>query len=216
MMGQNRAESPCVFEVNKRNSCPRPKGHCQFSHDERVCDMRTWPQDVQEVQRPLRKPPVMPMSSTGGGKPASTKTTGAPHPMSKGARDFKSGRNHSQRPSQSVMQAQAGEVIIDSSEDEIEVRLIQVCQRLQGHPTFHVPTATKPVDIAWRSSISRDCASEWRGTASSSSAFSVVQSPVSDTELMFELEIQSDDAEATVAKTLSTSLPVSNGIFKQN
>ena len=35
MMGQNRAESPCVFEVNKRNSCPRPKeGKCQFSHDD--------------------------------------------------------------------------------------------------------------------------------------------------------------------------------------
>jgi len=33
---------------------------------------------------------------------------------------------------------------------------------------------------------------------------------------MFELEIKSDDAEATDVKTLSTSLPASNGIFKQN
>ena len=156
--------------------------------------MRTWPQDVQEVQRPLRTPPVMPTSSSVGGKPASAKTTGAPHPMSKGARDPKAGRNRSQRPS--VMQAQVGEVIIDSSEDEIEVRLIQVCRRLEGHPAFHVPTATKPVDIAWRPSTSLNCASKWRGVASSSSAFSEVQSPVSDTELIFELDIKSDDAKA--------------------
>ena len=129
MTGLSRAESPCVFEVNKRNSCPRPKGKCQFSHDERVCDMRTWPQDVQEVQRPLRIPPVMPTSSSAGGKPASSRTTGAPHPMSKGSRDSKTVRNRSQRAGQSVMQAQVGEVIIDSSEDEIEIRLIQVYHR---------------------------------------------------------------------------------------
>ena len=114
--------------------------------------------------------------------------------MSKGARDPKAGRNRSQRPCQSVMQAQVGEVIIGSSEDEIEVRLTQVCRRLEGHPTFHVPMATKPVDIAWWPSTSLNCASEWRGAASSPSAFSAVQSPVSDMELMFELEIQSADA----------------------
>ena len=136
-----------VFEVDKRNSCPRPKGKCQFSHDERVCDMRTWPQDAQEVQRPLRTPPVMPMSSSAGGKPASTKITGAPHPMSKGSRDSKTACNRSQRPGQSVMQAQVGEVIIDSSEDEIEIRLIQVCRRLEGYPAFHVPAATSPLTL---------------------------------------------------------------------
>ena len=127
--------------------------------------------------------------------------------MSKGARDPKAGRNRSQRPGQSVMQAQVGEVIIDSSEDEIEVRLIQVCRRLEGHPTFHVPMATKPVDIAWWPSTSLNCASEWRGAASSSSAFSAVQSPVSDTELMFELEIQSADAEAVDVDDLPEQPP---------
>ena len=207
MSGQSRAESPCVFKVNKRNSCPRLKGKCRFSHDERVCDMRTWPQDVQEVQRPLRTPPVMPMSSSVGGKPASTKTTGAPHPMSKGSRDPKAGRNRSQRPGQSVMQAQVGEAIIDSSEDEIEVRLTQRCRRLEGHPAFHVPVATKPVDIAWKPSVSVNCASEWRGAASSSSAFSAVQSPVSDMELMFKLEIQRADAKAVDVDDLPEQPP---------
>ena len=48
------------------------------------------------------------------------------------------------------MQAQVGEVIIGSSEDEIEIRLIQVCQRLEGQPSFHVPVATKPIGIAWK------------------------------------------------------------------
>ena len=128
----------CVLKVNKRNSCPRPKGKCQFSHDERICDMmQTWPEDVQEVQRLLRTLPVMPMSSSAGGKPASTKKTGAPHPMSKVPRDSKTARNCSQRPGQSVMQAQVGEVIIDSSKDEIEIRPIQVCRQLEGHPAFH-------------------------------------------------------------------------------
>ena len=65
----------------------------------------------------------------------------------------------SQRPGQSVMQAQVGEVTIDSSEDEIEVRLTQVFRRLEGHPSFHVPVATKPVGIAWKPSVSVNCAS---------------------------------------------------------
>ena len=194
MMSQNRAESRCVFEVNKRNSCPRPIGKCQFLYDERVCDMQTWPQDVQDEQRPLHTPPVMPTSSSVGGKPVSAKTTGAPHLMSKGARDPKAGRSRSQRPSQSAMQAQVGEVVIGSSdEDEIEVRLLQVCRRLEGHPSFYVPTATKPVDILWRPTSLRTYASELRGAPSSSSAFSAVQSPVLDTELTFELEIRSAD-----------------------
>ena len=215
MTGLSRAESPCVFEVNKRNSCPRPKGKCQFSHDERVCDMRTWPQDVQEVQRPLRIPPVMPTSSSAGGKPASTKTTGAPHPMSKGSRDSKTARNRSQRPGQSVMQTHVGEVIIDSSEDEIEIRLIQVCRRLEGHPAFHVPVATKPIDIEWKPSVAAKCANEWRGAASSSSAFSLVQSPVSDMELMFELEVQSADVKALDVGDLPDSISMAVS-FKQN
>ena len=116
--------------------------------------------------------------------------------MSKGSRDSKTVRNRSQRAGQSVMQAQVGEVIIDSSEDEIEIRLIQVCQRLEGQPSFHVPIATKPIDIAWKSSATLNCANAWQGTASSSSAFSVIQSPVSDMELMFELEMQSASVKA--------------------
>jgi hypothetical protein len=70
--------------------------------------------------------------------------------MSKGARDPKAGHGRSQRSGQSAMQAQVGEVLIGSSEDEIEVRLLQVCRQLAGYPALYVPMATKPVDIAWQ------------------------------------------------------------------
>ena len=56
MVGGSAAQSACVFEVNKRDSCLRGK-NCRFSHQGNVCSMRNWPQAVQDVQRPLRAPP---------------------------------------------------------------------------------------------------------------------------------------------------------------
>ena len=57
MAGGSAAQSACVFEVNKRDSCPRGK-NCRFSHQGNVCSMRNWPQAVQDAQRPLRAPPT--------------------------------------------------------------------------------------------------------------------------------------------------------------